>query len=71
MIRNLIPSRFKPYLKMILDLIWFKSLVKAIQEQSLKDLVSKLEQIVPDIKNQYSQFEVNTPYLKKKVRGLQ
>lgn len=30
----------------------------------------QLEQIVPDLSDQYSLFKVNTPYLRTKVRGL-
>jgi hypothetical protein len=70
MIRRLIPTAIKPYLGKILYSIWLKSLKYAINEQGLKDLVVKLEQLVPDINDQYSSFEVNTPYLRTKVRGL-
>jgi hypothetical protein len=70
MIRNLIPTSIKSHFKKILYLIWLKSLKYAINEQGLKDLVMKLEQLVPDINDQYSSFEVNTPCLRTKVRGL-
>jgi hypothetical protein len=70
MVECLIPIGIKQYLKKKIDLMLIKSLEKAINEQGLMNLVVKLEEIVPDIKNQYSDFLVNTLYLKKKVRGL-
>lgn len=70
MIKKLIPISIKAYLRKILDLIYLKSLESAIKEQNFKELFLKLEQVVPNVSNQYSSFEVNTPYLKTKVRGL-
>lgn len=69
-IGRLLASRIKPYLKEILEFVLIKSLKKATSEQGLKNLLLKLEQIVPDISNQYSTFKINTPYLKTKTRGL-
>ena len=69
-ITRLMPYSIKSFLRKCLQLILTKSLKKAAKEQRLNELIAKLEKIVPDIKNQYSQFEVNTPYLKTKVRGL-
>lgn len=70
MIKKLIPISMKTQLRKLLDLIYLKSLESAINEQNFKELFLKLEQVVPDISNQYSSFAVNTPYLKTKVRGL-
>lgn len=47
-----------------------KSLRKAAESQQLNELALKLEQIVPDITNQYSTFEINTDYFRLKVRNL-
>lgn len=72
--RRFIPRSIKQgiklHLKKISDFIWFKSVEGAIKEQGLKDLFIRLEQIVSDIKNQYSSFKVNTAFLKTKVRGM-
>lgn len=69
-INYLVPNCIKSYLKGIVNPLYLRSLESAIEEQGLRKLAGILEQIVPDITKQYSMFEVNTPYLKAKVRGL-
>lgn len=67
-------SKIKNYLgKSLIDIyhaMMTLSLKKAIREQGLLELKNRLEELVPDIRNQYSMFEVNTPYLMNKVRNL-
>lgn len=46
------------------------SLKKAASEQGLNRLVLKLEEIIPDISDQYSTFKLDTRYLKTKARNL-
>ena len=70
MIKSFIPKTFKLRLIKALHFIWLKSIRGAIKEIGLENLFANLEQIVPDIREQYSSFKVDTPYLKTKVRGL-
>ncbi len=45
------------------------SLEAAIAEQGLLELANELREILPDIRKQYSSFEVDTPFLETKLRG--
>jgi len=45
------------------------SLRAALREQELDGLAAELERAVPDIRKQYSGFEVDSEYLRLKVRG--
>lgn len=69
-IKKLIPDSIKIYFLKILHAIWLKSLESSVKEQGINGTVIKLEQIVPDITNQYSSFAVDTTFLNKKVRGV-
>ncbi len=62
-------KKYKVQFKCFLDSVWIKSLNHAAKEQNLNKLSARLEEIVPDIKHQYSTFELNTPYLILKVRN--
>ena len=58
---------------MIRDFVEFiktSSLRGAIQCQGLRNLYSRLEEIVPDIKFHYSNFVLDSEYLRMKVRGM-
>ncbi|MFH1724210.1 MAG: methyltransferase domain-containing protein [Elusimicrobiota bacterium] len=48
-----------------------KSLRAAIEEQDLADLCRRLEEVQPDLREQYSTFEVDSEFLRTKVRGQQ
>ena len=45
------------------------SLRKAIDEQGLKGLYGRLEKLVPDLRDQYTNFRLDSPYLSTKVRA--
>ena len=60
-------SKF-PGLKPLREKILIASLNRAVREQQLADLALGLERIVPDITYQYSCFNVDKPYIYKKVR---
>ncbi len=45
------------------------SLRQAVREQGLADLYGRLVEIVPDIRHQYSSFEITTEYHQVKVRS--
>ncbi|MBD3426564.1 MAG: hypothetical protein GF409_04980 [Candidatus Omnitrophica bacterium] len=47
-----------------------RSLRCAIEEQGLSDLAKRLKSIEPDLREQYSNFEVKGEYLNTKVRGV-
>ncbi len=64
-----IPDFLIIYIKKKLEQIKISSLVSAIKEQNLLDLFKKLTNIVPEIEKQYSTFDVNSEYLRTKVRG--
>ncbi len=56
-------------LKKYYESVQVASLTKSVQEQKMQDIYARLSKIVPDITAQYSTFEINTPYLEKKVRA--
>lgn len=58
----------RPYVIEILKWIGLRSLNSAAKEQGLKKLACKLEEMVPDIRNQYTALELDNDYLKTKVR---
>lgn len=58
----------KQFIKNILQKFFMQSLQSAAREQKMPSLAMKLEGIVPDITNQYSSFQVSSPYQKIKVR---
>lgn len=60
----------KAYLKKGIDAVLAKSIELAIAEQGLGKLARRLEEIVPDIADQYSRFKVEGRYLSMNVRGL-
>lgn len=60
----------KGHIKEILISILTRSLEKALKDQNLKSLKIKLEEIVPDITNQYSEFKLDTQYLGNKARNM-
>lgn len=60
----------RSYLKKGLNFIWMHSLKKAAKEQNLDKLSFRLANIVPDIREQYSLFDLDSPYLLTKVRNV-
>lgn len=50
--------------------VYLRSLKEAAREQNLTGLARKLEQIVPDISDQYSTFKLDNEYLRTKVRNV-
>ena len=67
-VKKRIRENINAYLKEMLQLVFYKSLKKAAREQGLDKLAARLEDIVPDITNQYSRFKINNTYLRTKVR---
>ena len=63
-------KNFKIYLKRAFYSIMINSLKGAAREQGLNESLVKLEQIVPDISDQYSTFKLNNLYLKTKSRNM-
>jgi len=64
-----IPSSLKNTLKPIHYSLATRSIRAAVAEQGLGDLYSKLEKIIPDLSGQFSDFVVDTDYLRTKVRA--
>jgi 2-polyprenyl-3-methyl-5-hydroxy-6-metoxy-1,4-benzoquinol methylase len=69
-LKKLLPKKVIELKKKGYTHLLISSLNAALKEQNLETQYSKLKTIVPDLCHQYSQFEVNTPYLEKKVRAL-
>lgn len=69
-ILSLLPESIRSPLRSFVETIWIKSIKSAVSEQGLKDLYLKLEEIVPDISDQYSSFKINTEHLRITVRAL-
>jgi len=65
-----LPRKIKTYLKDHLFKFLTKSLKRAAEEQGLSKLIKNLEEIAPDISDQYSSCRVETPYLRTKIRNM-
>ena len=68
-LKSFIPKSIKPFLRETLRSVLKTSIEKASKEQSLKNIADKLAEIVPDITNQYSTFEIDNLYTTVKVRN--
>jgi len=68
-LKTFIPKRTKLFLRKQLKLVLRRSIKKASKEQGLDIFTDKLSEIVPDIINQYSSFNIDNPYLRVKVRS--
>ena len=66
---GILPATAKTKLRATLERLQSASLRLALREQGLWELQERLKQIVPDLKHQYSSFEVDSYYLQLKVRG--
>ena len=66
-LKSFIPKSIKAFLRETFQSGLKISLEKAAKEQGVKSIADKLTEIVPDITNQYSTFQVDDPYLKVKV----
>src|SRR6266571_9088580 len=64
-----LPATAKKRLRGVVERLQIASLCAALREQGLCELQERLRQIVPDIRNQYSSFEVDSDFLQLKVRG--
>lgn len=60
----------KSYLKKPFYSVCTYSLKKAALKERLNKLITKLEEIVPDIRDQYSMFKLDTKFLKTKARNM-
>ena len=56
-------------IRLFIEKLLILSINKALKEQQLFELKNKLSSIVPDIRHQYSCFEIDTKYLELKVRA--
>lgn len=69
-LRGVLPTAAKMRLRAVLELLQRYSLSLAVREQGMSELVERLTQIVPDLRHQYTSFEVDSSYLLLKVRGM-
>ncbi|GAG29542.1 unnamed protein product, partial [marine sediment metagenome] len=60
----------KKALKKILQSLLTQALRKAAKVQKIDKLRTKLEEIVPDISQQYVSAKINNEYLKVKIRNM-
>jgi len=67
---SLCKNKIKRTIKKGIDFLLKKSLESAAREQRLCELRKKIEEIVPDITDQYSLFKIDNPYLEISVRNL-
>jgi len=63
-------TNIKNFLKKRFDLLNIKSLKAAARSQGLDSLAARLEKLVPDISDQYSNFEIKGRFLNIKVRNM-
>lgn len=68
--RRYIPEKQRQRLNAKLFNLLAKSIKCAVRQQGFDNLYAKLENIVPDISDQYSGFVLDTDYLKTNVRAL-
>ncbi|MBF0231421.1 MAG: hypothetical protein HQK65_00085 [Desulfamplus sp.] len=69
LIKAILPMIIIEKLKQIKVCVLTKSLQEAVCEQGLRKLYFELSEIVPDIKNQYSAFVLDSLFKETKVRG--
>src|SRR2546425_352569 len=67
--KGILPSAAKKSLRAGIERLQSASLRLALREQGLWELQERLGRIVPDLKHQYSSFEVDSDFLRLKVRG--
>ena len=68
-VRKPVPKSIKPYLTKALLALLKRSIESAAKEQGLCELAHELEQIVPDIAEQYTCTKLETDYSRTKVRS--
>ncbi len=59
----------RPLKTRVKERLLLASLRAAAREQGLASICEKLEQVNPDLRRQYTSFEVDSPYLEAKVRA--
>jgi len=69
-LRKIMPKRLLLWIKHLLEeWIPINSILAAIREQKLLPVYNQLAEIVPDITHQYTSFDVDSEYLRTKVRA--
>ena len=69
-LKNIMPNRLLLWIKYVEGLICTKSIRAAAREQELLPIYHQLTEIIPDITHQYTSFDLDSEYLKTKVRAL-
>lgn len=69
-LREILPEATRLWLGKGQDRLLIRCLHRALREQGLLEMHARLLQIVPDIRQQYSSFALDTEYLNLKVRGM-
>ncbi len=69
-VKKVVPQRIIDQLKNSYEKLCILSLQKAVHEQGLHPIYNQLSEIVPNLEEQYTTFDINTPYLETKVRAL-
>lgn len=70
LLRAVIPATAKKQLRIGLEYLQSMSLRMALREQGLWELYDQLGWIAPDLKKQYTSFDIDSEYLLLNVRGM-
>jgi len=68
-LKRILPNRLLLRIKHVDEVIRIKSIRAAVREQKLLPIYRQLAEIVPDITHQYTSFDLDSEYLKTKVRA--
>ena len=68
-LKRILPNRLLLWVKHVDELIRIRSIHAALREQKLLPIYHQLAEIVPDITHQYTSFDLDSEYLKTKVRA--
>ena len=69
-LKSVLPANLRPRLRAQIEGLKIRSLRAALAEQGLASLLARLEAIVPDIRQQYTTYELDTEYLRVNVRAV-
>ena len=69
-LRHILPKRLLAWISYMQERICTNSIRAAVREQRLRPIYHQLTRLVPDITHQYTSFDVDSEYMKTKVRAL-
>ena len=68
-LKHILPNRLLGWMRRVETTLRIRSIRAAVREQKLLPVYHQLTEIVPDITRQYTSFDVDSEYLKTKIRA--